>query len=154
MIMNVMCPGGLVAAGRVGIGVHSTQKVRVMHAVIRYMVEHDSSTAANPTEPELRKKFGRPITQEDLAFTLLTFSYVAVRSFVKLGVRMTDADKNNYVHCWNVLASSWQPRGTAAGRLGGVAEALRGDQGTSGGGVEGRAGADRGAHEPAGAVDA
>ena len=103
MIMNVMCPGGLVAAGRVGIGVHSTQKVRVMHAVIRYMVEHDSSTAANPTEPELRKKFGRPINQEDLAFTLLTFSYVAVRSFVKLGVRMTDADKNNYVHCWNVV---------------------------------------------------
>jgi hypothetical protein len=103
MIMNVMCPGGLIADGRVGIGVHATQKVRVMHAVIRYMVEHDSSTPANPTDPELRKRFGRPINQEDLAFTLLTFSYVAVRSFVKLGVRMTQADKDNYVHCWNVV---------------------------------------------------
>ncbi len=103
MIMNVMCPGGLIAGGRIGVGVHATQKVRVMHAVIRYMVEHDSSTPANPADPELRKKFGRPINQEDLAFTLLTFSYVAVRSFVKLGVRMTDADKNNYVHCWNVV---------------------------------------------------
>ncbi len=103
MIMSVMCPGGLVADGRVGVGVHATQKVRVMHAVIRYMVEHDPATAANPSDPELRKKFGRPINQEDLAFTLLTFSYVAVRSYVKLGVRMTEAEKDDYVHCWNVV---------------------------------------------------
>ena len=103
MIMSVMCPSGLIAAGRVGVGVHATQKVRVMHAVIRYMVEHDPRSAANPSDPELRKKFGRPINQEDLAFTLLTFSYVAVRSFEKLGVRMTEAQKNDYVHCWNVV---------------------------------------------------
>jgi hypothetical protein len=103
MIMSVMCPGGLVADGRVGSGVHATQKVRVMHAIIRYMVEHDPASAANPTDPELRKKFGRPINQEDLAFTLLTFSYVAVRSYVKLGVRMTETQKDDYVHCWNVV---------------------------------------------------
>ena len=103
MIMSVMCPGGLVAHGHVGIGVHATQKVRVMHAIIRYMVEHDPRTAANPTDPELRKKFGRPINQEDLAFTLLTFSYVAVRSYLRLGVRMTEAQKDDYIHCWNVV---------------------------------------------------
>ena len=103
MIMSVMCPGGLVADGGVGVGVRATQKVRVMHAVIRYMVEHDPGTAANPTDPALRKKLGRPINQEDLAFTLLTFLYVAVRSYVKLGVRMTQAEKNDYVHCWNVV---------------------------------------------------
>ena len=103
MIMSVMCPGGLIADGRVGIGVHSTQKVRVMHAVIRYMIEHDPSTPANSTDPDLRRKFGRPINQEDLAFTLLTFSYIAVRSYMKLGVRMTQAEKDAYVHCWNVV---------------------------------------------------
>ena len=103
MIMSVMCPGGLVAGSGVGVGVHATQKVRVMHAVIRYMIEHDPGTPANPLDPELRRKFGRPINQEDLAFTLMTFSSVAVRSFVKLGVRMTEADKNAYVHCWNVV---------------------------------------------------
>jgi hypothetical protein len=105
MIMSVMCPGGLVAHDgvSVGVGVHATQKVRVMHAIIRYMVEHDPRTTANPADPELRKKFGRPINQEDLAFTLLTFSYVAVRSYLKLGVRMTEGQKNDYVHCWNVV---------------------------------------------------
>jgi hypothetical protein len=103
MIMNVMCPGGLIAKNGVGIGVHATQKVRVMHAIIRYMIEHDRGTPANPIDPELRKKFGRPINQEDLAFTLLTFSYVAVRSYERLGVRMTDAQKDSYVHCWNVV---------------------------------------------------
>jgi hypothetical protein len=103
MIMNVMCPGGLIAKDGVGIGVHATQKVRVMHAVIRHMVGHDPSTPANPSDPDLRRKFGRPINQEDLAFTLLTFSYVAVRSYMKLGVPMKEEDKNNYVHCWNVV---------------------------------------------------
>jgi hypothetical protein len=103
MIMSVMCPGGLVGHGGVGVGVHATQKVRVMHAIIRYMVEHDPGTAANPADLELRRKFGRPINQEDLAFTLLTFSYVAVRSYLKLGVRMTEAQKNDYIHCWNVV---------------------------------------------------
>ena len=103
MIMSVMCPGGLVGDGRVGTGVHSTQKVRVMHAIIRYMIEHDPATPANSTDPELRRKFGRPINQEDLAFTLLTFSYIAVRSYVKLGVRMTPAEKDAYIHCWNVV---------------------------------------------------
>ena len=51
MIMSVMCPGGLVGDGRVGTGVHSTQKVRVMHAIIRYMIEHDPRTPANPDRP-------------------------------------------------------------------------------------------------------
>ncbi len=103
MIMSVMCPGGLVADGGVGVGVHATQKVRVMHAIIRNMIEHDPGAAANPLDPTLRQKFGRPINQEDLAFTLMTFSFVAVRSFGKLGVRMTDEVKNAYVHCWNVV---------------------------------------------------
>jgi hypothetical protein len=101
MIMSVMCPGGLAADG--GVGVQATQKVRLMHAIIRYMVEHDPHTPANPADPDLRRKFGRPINQEDLVFTLMTFSYVAVRSFGKLGVRMTDAQKDAYMHCWNVV---------------------------------------------------
>ena len=28
---------------------------------------------------------------------------MAVRSYLKLGVRMTEAQKNDYVHCWNVV---------------------------------------------------
>ena len=28
---------------------------------------------------------------------------MAVRSYLKLGVRMTPAEKNAYIHCWNVV---------------------------------------------------
>jgi len=103
MIMSVMCPGGLVARSGVGIGVRSTQKVRVMHATIRCMIARDPGTPANPSDVSLQQKMGAPINQEDLAFTLMTFSYVAIRGFKRLGVPMTRRQQDAYVHCWNVV---------------------------------------------------
>src|SRR6185503_3627319 len=41
--------------------------------------------------------------QEDLVFALMTFSYVAVQGFKRLGVRMTRAQQDAYIHCWNVV---------------------------------------------------
>ncbi len=103
MIMSVMSRGGLMPHKGVGLGVRSTQKVRLMHATIRCMIDRDPGTAANPTDAALRKAMGRPINQEDLAFTLMTFSYVAVQGFMRLGVPMTKHQQDAYVHCWNVV---------------------------------------------------
>jgi hypothetical protein len=105
MIMAVMCPGGLVTREDApsGIGVHSTQKVRLMHAVIRHMFGEAGGGPAHPGIPSANPAFGRPINQEDLAFTLMTFSYVAVRGYRSLGVPMTLAQQNAYIHCWNVV---------------------------------------------------
>jgi hypothetical protein len=100
MVMDVMCPGGLRPGGR---GVRATMKVRVMHAIVRHMVLHDPASRANPQDPALRAKFGRPINQEDMAYTLMTFSYVVIRGFATMGYRMTDAQRDGYVHCWNVV---------------------------------------------------
>ena len=45
---------------------------------------------------------GLPCNQEELAYTLLTFSYVFLRSMRKLGLPMAAADEEAYLHSWNV----------------------------------------------------
>ena len=48
-------------------------------------------------------QFGMPISQEHLAYTLLTFSYVVPRSLERFGSPVTDQDWTAYLHCWNVV---------------------------------------------------
>jgi hypothetical protein len=69
------------------------------------MVENDPKAVANPSDPALRAKFGRPINQEDMVYTLLTFSYVVINGFAGMGYRMTDGEREGYIHCWNVVGS-------------------------------------------------
>jgi ER-bound oxygenase mpaB/B'/Rubber oxygenase, catalytic domain len=102
MVMDVMCPGGLRPHGR---GVRATMKVRVMHAIIRHMVANDPHARANPADPVERARFGRPVNQEDMVYTLMTFSYVVVEGFRTMGYRMTDAQRDAYIHCWDVVGS-------------------------------------------------
>ncbi len=45
---------------------------------------------------------GLPCNQEELAYTLLTFSYVFLRSMRKLGLGLAPADEEAYLHAWNV----------------------------------------------------
>ena len=45
---------------------------------------------------------GLPCNQEELAYTLLTFSYVFLRSMRKLGLALPCADEEAYLHSWNV----------------------------------------------------
>ena len=43
-----------------------------------------------------------PNNQEELAYTLLTFSYVFLRSMRRLGIAFTNAQEEDYLHAWNV----------------------------------------------------
>jgi hypothetical protein len=45
---------------------------------------------------------GLPCNQEELAYTLLTFSYVFLRSMRKLGLALSSRDEEAYLHAWNV----------------------------------------------------
>ena len=45
---------------------------------------------------------GLPCNQEELAYTLLTFSYVFLRSMKKLGIALSSTDEMAYLHAWNV----------------------------------------------------
>jgi hypothetical protein len=100
MVMDVMVPGGLQAGGR---GVRATMKVRVMHAIVRHMIMDDPRAIANPSDPALKASFGLPVNQEDMAYTLMTFSYVVIEGFRTMGYQMTDRQREGYIHCWNVV---------------------------------------------------
>jgi hypothetical protein len=94
MIVNVLSPGGLTANGS---GVVTIQKVRLIHASIRYFLKHGQ--AGNPWNAG---ELGEPINQEDLAGTLMSFGPVILAGLKKLGVKLSTDDTNAWMHCWNI----------------------------------------------------
>lgn len=140
MVINVMAYGGLLPDGR---GVRSAQKVRLMHASMRYLLEVDPSGVDDPapgvdtlasvmTRHVWNPAWGRPINQADMAFTLQTFSTVMLRSWEQLGVVLDPAERDAYYHCWRVVGHvlGVDPRLNPPSREGGLAvfQAVRAHQ--------------------------
>lgn len=48
-------------------------------------------------------RHGLPCNQEELAYTLLTFGYVFLRSMRRLGIGLPKHDEEAYLHAWNVV---------------------------------------------------
>lgn len=94
MIIDVMTPGGLEPGGR---GRRSAQKVRLMHAAIRYLILHDTQ---RPWDDEC----GVPINQEDLAGTLMTFTVAILRGLKALQIELTPDQSQSYLEAWRVVA--------------------------------------------------
>ena len=93
-LVDVMQPGGLTTPD--GRGRRSIQKVRLMHAAIRRLAAASASWNA---------AWDVPINQEDLAGTLLSFSYIVLDGLEKLGVLLSGSDKAAYLHCWCVIGA-------------------------------------------------
>jgi len=129
MIFPVMLHGGL---SQRGAGVAQVLKVRLIHATIRNLILHGSPRhameqwsaggdgliaphAAQPRggRPVMYQTLyargwnlagdGLPCNQEELAYTLLTFGYVFLRSLRRLGIGLPPADEEAYLHTWNVV---------------------------------------------------
>lgn len=141
MIFPVMLPGGLTSAS--GRGVGQVLKVRLIHATIRHLIlrgepqvvlEEVRKAAGTPQGmlPPLASgapvtgmsasllshgwdlhQHGMPCNQEELGYTLLTFSYVFLRSLRRLGLGLRPEQETAYLHCWN-----------RAARLMGVSDAI------------------------------
>jgi hypothetical protein len=77
-----------------GAGIRDAQKVRLMHAAVRHL-----ALASDEWDPD----WGVPVNQEDLAFTLLTFSIVVLDAIAKLGRTFSAQDADAYFHCWNCV---------------------------------------------------
>ena len=91
MTLHAMSTGGLAPGGA---GIRDAQKVRLMHAAVRHL-----ALASDDWDPG----WGTPVNQEDLAFTLLTFSTVVLDSIGKLGRTFSDDEADAYFHCWNCV---------------------------------------------------
>lgn len=90
-VMNVCAPGGF---GKDGNGVITAQKVRLIHATIRYYIQKGDHW--NTSE------LGLPINQEDLAGTLQSFSALIIEGLKNLGVELSEQEKEGYYHVWRV----------------------------------------------------
>lgn len=93
MVMDVMVPGGLSAEGR---GVRTAQKVRLMHAAVRRLIQTDPE---NPWD----KEFGVPINQEDLVGTFMVFTQLIVDGLNRLGISTTAEEQQGYLETWKVI---------------------------------------------------
>ena len=107
--MGVMSSGGFLPGGR---GVLAAQKVRLMHATMRRLtLLEPPASAAQENLPDIAAVFrnaswthdlGKPINQEDLAYTLLTFSWVIVRGLRTLECSLKPEDEEAVIHAWNL----------------------------------------------------
>lgn len=94
MLTDVMRPGGLTDPQ--GRGRRTLQKVRLMHAAVRKLAAGSSAWQA---------EWDLPVNQEDLALTLLSFSWVIVDGLQKLGITLPADDAEAYLHTWLVIGS-------------------------------------------------
>lgn len=124
MIFPTMLQGGLTAPE--GSGVAQVLKVRLIHATIRHLILRGTPQQALSERPVLApldappgrradlyatlfahgwntRADGLPCNQEELAYTLLTFSAVFLRGMRRLGIPLTPEDEAAYLHTWNVV---------------------------------------------------
>ena len=99
-----------------GKGFVAARKVRFLHASMRYLLlqvhaEHgeDEADVTSRLCDHLADKgwdveaLGMPINQEDLAYTLLTFGYLIPIGLRHWGVRVTDEERDAFLHRWKVV---------------------------------------------------
>jgi hypothetical protein len=91
-VMDVLTPGGLESDGE---GIVTTQKVRLIHASIRYYLTKQKSIDFDI--------YGQPINQEDIAGTFLAFTVLVIQGAELLGSEFTNEEKNAYLHCWKCI---------------------------------------------------
>jgi len=90
-----MGPGGLKPNGK---GITTTQKVRLMHASIRYYVKRQTKQPL-----AWKAKWGEPISQQDLANVLMTFSATVIDGLRHIGLPLSDGEEVAYFHAWRVV---------------------------------------------------
>ena len=110
-VINVMSKDGLNPGGA---GMKAAQKVRLMHAAMRYLLLQPPTATAPDSAPRdlgdvLRqmtwpKELGVPIHQLSMSMAILSFSYIVLRSLKKLGIDLSPIQEKAYLYRWNVIA--------------------------------------------------
>jgi hypothetical protein len=90
-VVNALSPNGMAPRGK---GVVTAQKIRLIHASIRYYLTQSGWD---------KEKYDEPINQEDMAGTLMSFSALVLEGLDMMGIELTQREKEAYVHCWRVM---------------------------------------------------
>jgi hypothetical protein len=109
MVLAVMAEDGLAPGGS---GIRVVQKVRLMHAAVRHLILTQPPAAIDRAPRSLADTLlaqrwpaerGTPLSQEDLAAVLLTFSHVMLRGWTHLGIELSADEAAGYLHSWNIV---------------------------------------------------
>ncbi|WP_223839158.1 oxygenase MpaB family protein [Saccharopolyspora pogona] len=90
-LVDVLDKDGLGAGGK---GLRSAQKIRLLHATMRYHLSQ---------RKDWDSAWGIPVNQEDLAGTLMSFSVVIPRGLERLGIDLAEEDRDAFFHIWRVI---------------------------------------------------
>ena len=89
-LLHVMIPGGLLDHGT---GIATLIKVRLMHSASRLLIQgKDWDT----------ERDGLPVNQEDLIGTLTTFGCTPLLHITKLGVTVSDEEREDFWYFWRI----------------------------------------------------
>ena len=108
-VLEVTAPASLAPGGS---AIDTILRIRLIHAAIRHFIALEEWDAA----------FGRPINQEDMAITMLTFCVSMLDGLRTFGLDETEENEEAYVHRWKVIGfllgldERLQPADVAAGR--------------------------------------
>ncbi len=125
-IVDVCAPDGLRVRGRrVGDGLATSLRVRLMHAQVRRLLVRSGRWDAG--------RWGAPLNQHDMVGTQLMFALVFLDGVRELGLSVSRAEAEDWMHLWRVAGwlmgvdEALLPATEAEGRR--IAEALMAMQG-------------------------
>jgi hypothetical protein len=96
-VVDVLDPNAFTNKGR---AIVTAQKVRLMHAAIRYYIQNDSSGEFPKWDND---QYGLPINQEDLAGTLCSFSSLILEAFSDQGIEIDKKFEEGFMHAWEII---------------------------------------------------
>lgn len=92
MTHNMGVPGGLKPGA---MGHRTIMEVRLLHAMVRkYLKQRGWDHAA----------YDEPVNQEDMAFTVIEFDYLAIRGMERMGASLSQDDRAASHHLWRYAA--------------------------------------------------
>ncbi|MDQ2807735.1 MAG: DUF2236 domain-containing protein [Chloroflexota bacterium] len=92
--LHLMDPRAFSHGGKL---IPTVQKVRLMHAAVRWLLLH------NPHKAWPVAELGVPICQEDLFGAFLLFSLEVIYGLKRLGIPVTDEEAADYYYVWRVV---------------------------------------------------
>ena len=114
-LMDISGPGAFAPGG---VGISRVLHIRLMHAAVRWLIEHDpvvthvedlapprAAPSADADPGVWSDSWGRPANQEDLLGTMLTFTTVVYDVFDRSGVDYSADQIEDHLYMWRVVAT-------------------------------------------------